>query len=90
MYSCILVHVHVTCDDDLCPVYKLILIHYKYSYYYYYCIQINSVTPSSYCWTPHSSMYIGCQGGQLLIADCDLGTTKVLSNPSLTKVSDIV
>ena len=41
------------------------------------------------CWTPHQSVYIGCAGGQLLLADFEGGAVKVLSNPQITKVSSL-
>ena len=39
---------------------------------------------TSHCWTPKQSIYIGCAGGQLLLAEFDSGSVRVLVNPQLT------
>ena len=39
--------------------------------------------PKSLCWTPKHSVYVGCDGGQLMVVDVDTGTTTVLVNPQL-------
>lgn len=40
-----------------------------------------AVVLKSLCWTPKQSIYIGCDGGQLLIVDVDSGCTTVVVNP---------
>ena len=52
-----------------------------------FSLQVDLVVPSSHCWTPHSGIYIGCRGGQLLLADFDSMTLKVLANPRLSQVT---
>ena len=49
--------------------------------------QLNTVVPTSHCWTNQATIYIGCQGGQLLLTDFESGTTKVLTNPAILQVS---
>jgi WD40 repeat protein len=41
------------------------------------------VVPVTHCWTAHGSIYIGCEGGQILLTDFDSGTIKILVNPSI-------
>ena len=52
-----------------------------------FSLQVDLVVPASHCWTPHSGVYIGCRGGQLLLADIDSMTLKVLANPHLAQVT---
>ena len=44
------------------------------------------VFPTSHCWTTHQSVYIGCRGGQLLLAEFESGVVKMVSNPEVLEV----
>ena len=39
------------------------------------------VVPTSLCWTPLHSVYVGCDGGQLLLVKSDTGKATLLINP---------
>lgn len=50
----------------------------------------NPVVFSSHCWTPHQSIYVGCEGGQVLLTDSETGTIKVVANPCIAQVIHIL
>ena len=50
----------------------------------------NSVVFTSHCWTPHQSIYVGCEGGQVLLADSETGTIKVVANPCISQVIHVL
>ena len=41
---------------------------------------------TAHCWTPHQSIYVACEGGQLLLADSETGAIKVVANPQIAQV----
>lgn len=47
----------------------------------------NPVVLASHCWTSKQTVYVGCQGGQLLLADFDTATINMVANPRLAEVS---
>ena len=49
----------------------------------------NPVVFTSHCWTPHQSIYVGCEGGQVLLADPETGTIKVVANPRVAQVNSV-
>ena len=40
---------------------------------------------SAHCWSAQQGLYLGCSGGQLMVADTDTGIITVLANPELTQ-----
>lgn len=46
----------------------------------------NPVVLTSHCWTSKQTIYVGCRGGQLLLADFDTGTINMVANPQLAEV----
>ena len=42
------------------------------------------VVLASHCWTAQQTLYVGCAGGQLLLADFETSTIKVMANPQVS------
>lgn len=48
--------------------------------------QKDPVLLKTHCWTPQQSIYLGCAGGQLLLAEFEAGLVKVVANPQAIQV----
>ena len=42
------------------------------------------VKPISHCWNAQQNVYIGCEGGQLLLVDFETRLVKILANPHIS------